>query len=633
MSKSRFIVVLFLACLLAGCHGGGGGTVRRDDAPSSTSAQRYMDQGQYAQAAASYESLAANARGASKDGLLLQAADAWFRTGSAENGINALRQVDAGDLRGTDTDRYRLLTAHAALVRGAARRALNLLDFDGDRLPDDLYIRWRELRAQANETLGRNTQSVSERIALASRLSDPEAGRKNGRAILTTLRQVPMRQLESYRRDASNDPVLLGWIDFALMVRAGWYDPEQFTRAVADWRRRYPDHPSNLQLADAGLETTTTFERPRRIALLLPRSGRFSGAGRAVRDGFLAAWYADSSSERRPIVHIYDTGANTATLTTALNRALAEGAELIVGPVQRNNVEALLGRSIPVPVLALNYVDAPAHGSAGDPMNGSASPDFFQFGLSPEQEAHQAAERARRDAGSRALVLHPDDAWGRRLRDAFVERFTQLGGVIVDQAAFSPTQTDYSATLEQLLALNESQARQQNLRSILGQPLEFEPQRRHDVDFAFLAARPNQARSIKPQLRFHRASDLPVYATSSVFSGRANPGADRDMDGIVFCDIPWLLADTGVPDRESVVRALPGAEGNLARLYALGIDAYQIAPYLRWLQANPGDAFPGNTGWLSMDTGGRVYRQLLWARFLGGRPRLISSTGQVVAGN
>ena len=598
MSKTRFIVVLFLAALLAGCHSGGGGTARRDDAPSSASAQRYMDQGQYAQAAASYESLAARAKGRSRDRLLLQTADAWFRAGSAEAGINALRQVDAGDLRGTDADHYRLLTAHAALVRGAARRALSLLDFDGDQLPRDLYVRWRELRAEANERLGRNLQSVSERIALSSRLSDPDLSRQNSRAILTTLRQVPVRQLENHRRDATGNPVLLGWIDLALLVRAGWYDPDQFTHAVADWRRLYPDHPGNLQLADAGLETTTTFRRPTRIALLLPMSGRFSGAGRAVRDGFLAAWYADSTSERRPIVHIYDTGANTATLTAAFNRALAEGAELIVGPVQRENVEALLGLRTPVPVLALNYSDD------------QHSPDVFQFGLSPEQEARQAAERARRDVGSRALVLYPDDAWGRRLHDAFVERFTELGGVIVDRAAFSPTDADYSATLEQLLALSESKARKQNLRSMLGQPLEFEPRRRYDVDFAFLAARPYQARSIKPQLRFNRASDLPVYATSSIFTGRADPDVDRDMDGIVFCDIPWLLdADTGVPDRESVARALPGAEGNLTRLYALGIDAYQIAPYLPEFRfptarhrANCPALGPGHTG-----IPGRVY--------------------------
>jgi outer membrane PBP1 activator LpoA protein len=319
---------------------------------------------------------------------------------------------------------------------------------------------------------------------------------------------------------------------------------------------------------------------------------------------------------------MYDTGNSSATLISAFNRALAEGAELIVGPVQRENVEVLLGQGTTVPVLALNYVDD------------MQSPNVFQFGLSPDQEARQAAERARRDAGSRALVLYPDDAWGRRLHDAFVERFTELGGVIVDQAAFPPTEADYSTTLEQLLALNESESRKQSLRSMLGQPLEFEPRRRYDVDFAFLAARPNQARSIKPQLRFHRASDLPVYATSSVFSGRADPDVDRDMDGILFCDIPWLLgANIGVPDRESVTRALPGAEGSLARLYALGIDAYQMAPYLEWLHANPGDAFPGNTGWLSMDTDGRVYRQLLWARFLGGRPRLVNSTGQAVAGN
>lgn len=613
------LVMLLAAATLAGCHGGS--SVRRDQAAVSGSAEELLARGYYAEAAGRYEQLAGNAQGATRDGYLMRAADAWFQAGTEEQAINVLRQISPERLRGTDADRYRLLTARAALARGAPRRALSLLDFDGGALHADLYRDWREYRAAAYERLGENLKSVSERVAVEPWLNDPVAIRDNGRAILATLRSVPADELETYRRQSRGNPTLLGWVELAVIVRSVWFEPDRFSAAAADWRRRYPDHAGNVQLAGAGLAgSTTTFERPDQIALLLPLSGRFAGAARAVRDGFLAAWYADTTAERRPVIHIHDVGESRTQLRAAVRAAVTGGANLIVGPIQRHNISTLGGDRPPIPVLALNYVEEQSVG------------DFFQFGLSPEQEARQAAERARVDAGNRALVLYPADEWGQRLHDAFVERFRELGGIVVSTASFAPTEADYSATLEPLLELDASTARERRLQSVLGAMLEFEPRRRHDVDFVFMAARPAQARSIKPQLRFHRASDLPVYATSHVFSGQSDPDVDRDMDGIVFCDIPWLLdADAGAPDRAQVSDALPGAAGTLTRLYALGIDAYQITPYLDWLGGNPGDAFPGNTGWLSMDAAGRIHRQLLWARFLGGRPRLIAGTGRSLA--
>src|SRR5690554_7108230 len=79
------------------------------------------------------------------------------------------------------------------------------------------------------------------------------------------------------------------------------------------------------------------------------------------------------------------------------------------------------------------------------------------------------------------------------------------------------------------------------MRRLLRQSTEFEPRRRQDADWLFLVALPQQARQIKPTLAFNFASDLPVYSTSHVYSGEPNPSKDRDLNGIVFCDTPWLL--------------------------------------------------------------------------------------------
>ena len=67
----------------------------------------------------------------------------------------------------------------------------------------------------------------------------------------------------------------------------------------------------------------------------------------------------------------------------------------------------------------------------------------------------------------------------------------------------------------------------------------------------FLAATPQQARQIKPTLAFQYAGDLPVYATSHLYTGTNNPTQDQDLNGIRFCETPWLLNPSD-PTRQQV---------------------------------------------------------------------------------
>ena len=140
-----------------------------------------------------------------------------------------------------------------------------------------------------------------------------------------------------------------------------------------------------------------------------------------------------------------------------------------------------------------------------------------------------------------------------------------------------------------------------------------------------LLVRAPQARLLLPQLRTRQ--DLPgeVYATSAVYEGRPNPALDRDLDGLQFCDSPWLLGGYvpgDVPER-SALAGLPTTDGPAARLFAYGIDAWRLLPLLDWLEANPGQAVDGATGKLSADRNGRIRRLLTWARFENGVPVVV----------
>jgi uncharacterized protein len=163
------------------------------------------------------------------------------------------------------------------------------------------------------------------------------------------------------------------------------------------------------------------------------------------------------------------------------------------------------------------------------------------------------------------------------------------------------------------------------LEKRVGQKLVFEPRPRQDLECIFLAATARSARLIKPQLNYHRARNVPVYATSHIYTGKPDPANDADLDGIRFGDMPWMLVQNGrlAQLRQSLQRDWPYVGTDLDRLYALGVDSYAILPHLNRISAENSARYAGVTSGLSLDRDGRLQRQLAWARFRNGSPRLI----------
>ena len=150
------------------------------------------------------------------------------------------------------------------------------------------------------------------------------------------------------------------------------------------WRSGIPDHPALPGIAGAYLGRLEEERfRPARIAVLLPLSGPYQKVAAALRDGMIAAYF-EQPAEQRPLLRFYDSSDSVDTWPL-YTRAAAEGAELVVGPLDKQAV-AQLARAgeLRVPVLALNQVV---------PEN-PLPENLYQFALSPEDEARQVAERA-----------------------------------------------------------------------------------------------------------------------------------------------------------------------------------------------------------------------------------------------
>ena len=352
------------------------------------------------------------------------------------------------------------------------------------------------------------------------------------------------------------------------------------------------------------------YPAPKHIALLLPLSGPTAAQAQAVLNGFLAAYYQNQANQT---IKIYDTSSNA---LTQYQQAIADGADFIVGPLTKSNVQLLLDKaSIKIPTLALNY----------STTDQNVPNKFYQFALSPENDAQVIALRAANSGYHHAITLTPEGQWGANVVQAFNKQWLAQHGTIVAALAFT-VGDDLNDSIAALLNADQSQARYDNLRWMLKDKIIFTPRRRQDVDIIFLNAIPAQAQQILPLLRFYYAGNVPVYATSQIYSGTSNPSRDKDLDGIQFLIMPWAIAPTPAAlAMRTQLQNLWGANfKQYSLLYAYGTDAYNLMLHLPEFKNIAGFNITGNTGKLLLTQSNRFVSELEWAKFENGVPVLIN---------
>ncbi len=328
------------------------------------------------------------------------------------------------------------------------------------------------------------------------------------------------------------------------------------------------------------------------IAVLLPSKGPHAAAAKVIRDGFLAAYYKgikDKISE--PSLKFYDTGTGQG-IQAAYKKAIDENATFIVGPLTKFEVQAMINLRLNIPVLALNTI------AEGIPLPAK----LYQFGLMPEDEVVAVADHAMHQGHKAALVLAPQNEWGKRLSNAFQTYWQAQGGQIIDVRLYKSGE-DIEGKIRALLKVKAKE-------------------RRQDADMIFLAASSESARKIKPLLNFYFAENLPVFSTSAVYSGTLLPSKDQDLEGIRFCDMPWILQHSAHAQEthNTLQNVWQSSVTYSPRFFALGMDAYQLATVIGNSQTLPYQGISGFTGNLHVNQYHRVQRKLTCAKFAQGIP-------------
>ena len=606
-SVASIVVVVLLMALVGGCESTGGGGW--GGGAGESRAERLARNKQHSEAAGIYIGLAAETLGIERDRLTLLAIEQWLDAGDANRARNAFRSVARP---GSGALRYLWDTNAAALhlYSGNADDALNILEsMSRQSLPSRHRLRVEALRADAwiqKQDPARAIELMAQRETwLDDRRSIEQNRWRLWQGLLVSDPQVLRASAE-----VTLNPDVKAWLSLGSLAASTGQQGIGWVNGAVRWRETNPGHPAMLIIDRLQLPDVLNLDYPRQIGLLLPLSGRTAAAGHAIQNGFMGAYFSTVTGlDERQTVRVYDVTAEGGA-AAAYSTAVEDGAEFVIGPLLRNNVIDLANDIlVPVPVLTLNYL----------PDDILAPPGLYQFALAPEDEARSAAERALADGQTRAVALVPNNDWGRRVLTSFTTEFEARGGSLLDYRTYTPGLQDFSNTIEDLMGLSGSVRRYQRLRANIGGPLQFDPRRRQDNEFIFLAADAPAGRLLKSQLKFHYSGDLPVYSTSSIFAmdGRSN----SDLNGIMFADTPWIVAPQNwIEHLPALYNEYWPEERRLGRLHAMGYDAYHLIAALFAARTGPMLEIDGATGRLFLDQDGRVRRSLAWAQFQRGEP-------------
>ena len=327
------------------------------------------------------------------------------------------------------------------------------------------------------------------------------------------------------------------------------------------------------------------YRPPSKLAVLLPQSGNLAVAGNAIRDGLLSAYYAETRS--KPGIRFYDTQGNGAGAKAAFDRAVKEGAQMIIGPIGKDEVAVIHDAAGNIPVLALNRIETPSNRRV------------LNFSLSPEREGELIAERLLGKGLLQTAVFSQGSDSNSRMLAAFEKRYQAGGGSVLLKAPAPAFGKDAEgAAINPVLpdAVREAKA-------------------------VLLLMNGDAAKPTRAALALNGAAGIPVFAGTDITDSN-DAKTNTQLDGIEFLQMPWLVnRGNSLNISASQLLKLPSARGPGAKLNAFGADAWLIATRLPVWLASPNSEIGGATGSLHLEPDGRIERTLPWSVFRAGVPQ------------
>lgn len=613
----------------------------------------------------------------SKTNWQLLAIRALLNEGKRDQAITLFNQLPQ-DLNDAQRQEQALLAVEVKLAQRDYQGANALLNnITPDSLDKPGQARYWKAAIIASE--GRPSLSLLRALIAEEPLVEGDDKQKNIDTTWQTLSQMTPEQANSLVINADEN-TLQGWLDLQRVWFDNRNDPEVMKAAISDWQIRYPNNPGAKQLPSQ-LANVQQFQAvsANKIALLLPLNGQAAVFGRAIQQGFEAAKNVglspvtpvntqlndEAQPEQQPTddvtspsvaavndltreqdafpedeqqpapsqarmqstatpanpsaeLKVYDTSSQP--LDQVLNQVQQDGAGIVVGPLLKNNVEELLKSNTPLNVLALNQPETPENRA-----------NICYFALSPEDEARDAANHIWQEGKRAPLLLVPRSALGNRLTSAFAAEWNKLGGgTVLEQKLGSLAELKMGINSGSGIALTgspvSSSLPQQQSVTIAGLTIPAPPSDEQvtagssgNVDAVYIIATKDEVALIKPMIAMRAGSRSNVMLYASSRSAQAGAGADfrLEMEGMQFSDIPMLTGAN--PELMRQALAAVNNDYSLARLYAMGADAWSLANNFSQMRQMPGFHLAGNTGELTATQDCVINRKLTWLKYQQGQ--------------
>jgi len=398
-------------------------------------------------------------------------------------------------------------------------------------------------------------------------------------------------------------PNIKGWQQLLNFSHRFGYQTKSFNRYLAQWQRDFPQHPANVLINDLVSTVQIQKDVPTNIAIILPLSGKQKYAGEAAQQGILASYNNNQAKN----LHFIDS--NTFDINTLAKQLADLNIHSVIGPLLKPQVNAYIAQeNITLPTLLLNL-----------PTVGQLNTQHMVLSMDPKEEALQAATTLSRQTFEHPIIFSQNDNISKRIANTFANQWHKITSRLPEIVIFND-EAKTQAQLKNSLGVYKSQQRIEDIDKRIRQKIKTEARNRRDIDMIYLIGSPNETRLLKPYIDvsispFARA--IPIFASSRSHSDNADSSDSRDLTGLKFTEMPWLLTSKqqNQPLKQLNKAIWPDRSDSLQRIFAMGYDSLSLIDKFQQLKENNYIRHYGQTGVLKLNEQGILTRSLLWGNY------------------
>ena len=401
------------------------------------------------------------------------------------------------------------------------------------------------------------------------------------------------------------------------LIRTIGNDLNNFEVAIAQFQKVYFQHPLTQPLPDSIIRTLNIEPSDiQRITVMLPLSGRFESTGNAIKQGILAAYFAQQSNTNIELSFVDTAVSDQQALVSAANQA-----DWVIGPLLKENIDKLL------PLIKNNtgklVLNRPEGALIYDYAKQSKLENVSFFGLAPEDEAIQIAEHVANNGYKNPIVVASNIDSSKRMLNAFVHKWNSLhnyqqNSASIDVVTFNDID-GLDDSLARALGVAQSENNANQIDRMTNRILFDQTRSRQDLDAIVVFASPEQMALVNPMVEASispfRQQVVPVFAASRSIEIDTAKNTLRDLENVHFLDAPLILHKQQWPDINATIEQLwPNQSARFSRLFAFGFDAYAMLPKLPLINTLTGYQYSGMSGLLQMNSNSQINRHLPMAQ-------------------